>query len=260
MKQMVAVSDAKTRDPHPFAREWTDAAERADILAKMQVFARAKLTEYSTVPGTTPPNAIAGNTTVGGTTSSTGSATAQSKPANAKSTGDDVPPPPKLKRGIPTDATTKGLPPAPAASPAPAPAPSAKTPTPSAAARRAAAKPGPIVLADEELQGYLLSYGGAPTFVYTAHTVETGSVMRYVTVVAQDDGMGKLKVALASATDAAHLDRTPWMRFVGVVDAEASNRASLVFELRGSSSRQFSLYRVIAAKPEQIFVTNSNGG
>jgi hypothetical protein len=88
-----------------------------------------------------------------------------------------------------------------------------------------------------------------------AHTVETGSVMRYVTVVAQDNGMGQLKVALASVTDAAHLDRTPWMRLVDVVDVEASNRASLLFELRSKNSRQFALYRVIAAKPEQIFET-----
>jgi hypothetical protein len=82
--------------------------------------------------------------------------------------------------------------------------------------------------------------------------------MRYVTVVAQDNGMGELKVALASATDAAHLDRTPWMRLIDAVDVDASNRASLLFELRGQSSRQFGLYRVIAAKPEQIFVS-ANG-
>ena len=69
--------------------------------------------------------------------------------------------------------------------------------------------------------------------------------------------MGGVKLALASVTDAAHLDRTPWMRLIDAVDVEASNRASLLFELRGQSSRQFGLYRVIAAKPEQIFVTGS---
>jgi hypothetical protein len=47
------------------------------------------------------------------------------------------------------------------------------------------------------------------------------------------------------------------MRLVDAVDVEASNRASLLFELRGQSSRQFALYRVIAAKPEEIFVTAS---
>ncbi len=42
-----------------------------------------------------------------------------------------------------------------------------------------------------------------------------------------------------ASTDAAHLDRTPRMQFVDVVDAEASNRASLLFELRGQNARQF---------------------
>lgn len=107
------------------------------------------------------------------------------------------------------------------------------------------------------LKGYLLSYGGAPTYVYMAHTVETGSVMRYVTVVAQADAMGELKLAMASVTDAAHLDRIPWMRLVDAVDVEASNRASLLFEMRGQTSRQFVLYRVIATKPEQIFQTGT---
>jgi hypothetical protein len=90
-----------------------------------------------------------------------------------------------------------------------------------------------------------------------AHTVETGSVMRYVTVVAQADALGEVRLAMASVTDATHLDRTPWMRLVDAVDVEASNRASLLFELRGQSSRQFALYRVIATKPEQIFATGS---
>ncbi len=110
---------------------------------------------------------------------------------------------------------------------------------------------------DEELKGYTLSYGGAATYVYTANTGGTGAGLRYVTVVAQADGLGELKPAIQSVTDAAHLDRTPWMRLVDVVDVEASNRASLLFEMRAQSSRQFGLYRVIATKPEQIFLTGS---
>ena len=114
-----------------------------------------------------------------------------------------------------------------------------------------------MVLQDEELKGYTLSYGGAATYVYTANTGGTGADLRYVTVVAQADALGELKPALQSVTDAAHLDRTPWMRLVDVVDVEASNRASLLFEMRAQNSRQFGLYRVIAAKPEQIFLTGS---
>lgn len=112
-------------------------------------------------------------------------------------------------------------------------------------------------LLDEELSGYTLSYGGAATYVYMAHTGGEGAALRYVTIVAQRDTFGELKPAIQSVTDAAHLDRTPWMRLVDVVDADASNRASLLFELRGASSRQFALYRVIATRPEQTFLTGT---
>lgn len=285
MHQMVAVSDAKNRDPHVFARPWEDMNERAGVLAQMQTFARTKLSEYGTVPGVTPSSAIAGSATTPVTTtppgvaadtgpptlkrgipskaSSTtknpatpGAGTTTTTPGAASDTG-----PPTLKRGIPSKAsvTTKE----------PVAPPAAKTSPPSQASKKAApahtaakghrktTAPPQVTLADEDLKGYTLSYGGAPTYVYQAHTVETGSVMRYITVVAQDNGMGQLKIALASVTDAAHLDRTPWMRLVDAVDVEASNRASLLFELRGQTSRQFALYRILATKPEQIFVTGT---
>ncbi len=124
-----------------------------------------------------------------------------------------------------------------------------------AAVKAAAAAAIPVSLKDETVKAYTLSYGGAATFVYTAVSPGAGGVDRYVSVVAQREPVGSLKPALASVTDAKHLDRTPWMRLVDVVDAEASNRASLLFELRAQSSRQFALYRVIGAAAEQTFVT-----
>jgi hypothetical protein len=149
-------------------------------------------------------------------------------------------------------AAYKGVP-APAAAPARAVAKVTAT-TPRRTAAPAAA---PVALMDEELKAYTLSYGGAATYVYSAHTAGTGSALRYVTIVAQADGLGELKPAIQSVTDAAHLDRAPRMRFVDVVDVEASNRASLLFELRGQNARQFGLYRVIAAHSEQIFLTGT---
>ena len=122
------------------------------------------------------------------------------------------------------------------------------------AAAAAAARPA---LVDERLNGFTLSYGGAPTYVFEAHTDGTGDALRYVTVVAQQDVFGQLLPAFSSVTDAAHLDRTPWMRLVDVVDVEASNRASLLFELREQGSRQFALYRVLGARSEPIFTTGT---
>jgi hypothetical protein len=117
--------------------------------------------------------------------------------------------------------------------------------------------PPPEPLLDEQLTGYTLSYGGAATFVYHAHTDGLGSTLRFVTLVAQINMQGEPQIALKNVTDATHLDRTPRMRLVDAVDAEASNRASLLFELRAQNSRQFALYRVIGAQATQTFITGS---
>lgn len=146
-----------------------------------------------------------------------------------------------------------------AAETAPASTPSAlkKTTASKRPERKAAAAPPREALMDETLKGYTLSYGGDPTYVFMAHTAGTGNALRYVTVVGQTDEMGEMKQVLASATDAAHLDRTPEMKFIDAVDADASNRASLLFELREQSTRQFALYRVIAAQSQQIFLSGT---
>ena len=145
--------------------------------------------------------------------------------------------------------------------PPPVPPPPPDTRRPGSKMRRGVAKetppPPPEALSDEKLTGYLLSYGGAPTYVYSAHTDGLGPELRFVMLVAQVNTQGEPEIALKSVTDAAHLDRTPRMRLVDAVDAEASNRASLLFELRAQSSRQFALYRVIGARADQTFITGS---
>ncbi len=150
-----------------------------------------------------------------------------------------------------------------AAAPAATAAPAAKTTTRTGTKTKKAVTPppppppAPVALSDEVLKGYTLSYGGAATFVYTASSPGAAGATRYVTVVAQQEPLGELKQALASVTDSNHLDRTPWMRLVDVVDAEASNRASLLFEMREQHERQFALYRVIGARAEQVFQTGT---
>jgi hypothetical protein len=193
LHQMVAVSDAVNRDPHPFTLEWDDDAQHQAILEKMRALARAQLTVYGSTPAT---------------------------PAAT----------PAVKKTTPT--TTR--PHRPTAAPAPQ-----------------------IPLLDEELKAYTLSYGGAATYIYSANTGGTGAQLRYVTIVAQADGLGDIKPAIQSVTDATHFNRTPKMKFVDVVDADASNRASLLFELRSQNARQFALYRVIASHPDQIFLTGT---
>lgn len=143
--------------------------------------------------------------------------------------------------------------------------PATPRPTTSQAARRTGtashkAKPaaaGDAALSHEDLRGYTLSYGGAATYVYTASSLDANGGTRYVLLVAQREPTGALKVAMNNVTDGKHLDRTPRFELVDAVDAEASNRASLLFELRAQNTRQFALYRVIGAQAEQTFITGT---
>ncbi len=211
MHQMVAVSDAANRPEHEFARGWESDAEQAEVTAKLEEMARAKLGGYDVAAAAPGRRSRPG----GG-----GSGAAKAAPAKTGT----------AKAGAASRARRSAAP-------------------------AAAASPVPVALVDESVRGYTLSYGGAATYVYSASSPGVGGAVRYATVVAQREPLGELKVALASVTDSKHLDRTPWMRLVDAVDAEASNRASLLFELRGETSRQFGLYRVIGAAAEQTFLT-----
>ena len=125
----------------------------------------------------------------------------------------------------------------------------------------AVAQPTPTPVpefADEEVNAFQLYFSAPITYTYTARVPSNGSTPeRYVTIVAQTDAEGRLQPALRSITDAAHLDRSPRYRLIDVVDADASNRASLLMELRMQHTRQFALYRLLGNKPDQVFVSGS---
>jgi hypothetical protein len=107
----------------------------------------------------------------------------------------------------------------------------------------------------EMLTGYELQYGGLPTFVYQAQSPVAVGGPVFVTLIAQRLPSGEFQIALANVTDAAHLDRTPRLRLIDAVDPDASHRASLLFEQRAASTRQFALYRLVTAHAEQQFIT-----
>ena len=123
------------------------------------------------------------------------------------------------------------------------------------ATHHAATAPAPLTFADEQISGYTLSYGGLPTFVYSAALVTTVGPPVRVTLIAQRLPSGELQTSLSSVTDEGHLDRTPWMRLVDAVDPDDSRRASLLFELRAHSTRQFALYSLVSAQAQQTFIT-----
>lgn len=151
--------------------------------------------------------------------------------------------------------TTLGLnqPPPPAAKPAPhRPGVAAKkTPPPPP-------PPPPAQLQDENFRVFELAYGSGATMVLTADTGGPLAQEKFVTIIGQPDLYGKLQVILKNVTDGTHLDETPHMRIVDAVDALADNRGELLFELRGETSRQFVLYRVMRGRADKLFV--SGGG
>jgi hypothetical protein len=135
------------------------------------------------------------------------------------------------------------------------PPPSPRHSATSKSRAKPAPPPEPPPLVEEKFRVFELAYGSGATMVLSAHTDAPLAERKYVTLIAQPDLYGKPLVLLKSVTDASHLDDTPRMRLVDAVDVLADNRGELLFELRGTTQRQFALYRVLRGTAEKIFVT-----
>ena len=86
---------------------------------------------------------------------------------------------------------------------------------------------------------------------------QTGATQeKFITLIAQPDLYGNVRVLFKNVTDASDLDDNPVMRLIDPVDAMADNRGELLFELRGSTQRQFALYRIIDGRVEKLFTTS----
>ncbi|MGA7858936.1 MAG: hypothetical protein WCA11_13460 [Terracidiphilus sp.] len=135
----------------------------------------------------------------------------------------------------------------------------ASTPAPKSKAARRKAKVvlalPPAPLADEQFRVFELAYGSGATLVLTARTEGPLAQEKFVTLIAQPDLYGSLLVLFKNVTDGTHLDETPRMHLIDAVDALADNRGELLFELRGSTQRQFALYRVLRGTVERLFIT-----
>jgi hypothetical protein len=115
--------------------------------------------------------------------------------------------------------------------------------------------PGPAPLEDEHFRVFELAYGSGATLVLSASTGGPPAQQKFVTLIAQPDLYGNVLVLLKHITDSAHLDVSPRMRLIDAVDAMADNRGELLFELRGTTQRQFALYRVLRGQIQKLFVT-----
>ena len=141
-----------------------------------------------------------------------------------------------------------------------APATPAKPATRTTAAHKSARPvPPPAPLLVEQFRVFQLAYDGGATLVLSAHTAGTGVQEKFVTLIAQPDLYGGIVVLAKNVTDATSLDLTPRMRLIDAVDAEADNRGELLFELRGSTQRQFALYRILRGEARRIFLSAPQG-
>jgi hypothetical protein len=127
--------------------------------------------------------------------------------------------------------------------------------------KTSAAPPAPpkpaFTFTNEQFKAYELTFSGGATLVFSAETQDHAGKTKYVTVIAQPDFNGIPKVLFKSVTDDDHLDVTPKMRLVDAVDAKASNRGDLVFELRSNRDREFVIYRIGSGQAQQVFTTGS---
>lgn len=217
MHQMIAVSDPVDRPEHDFTHAFDSDADRDKVKAQLEAMAQAVLADPNLAAQTANPSATPNSAVM-----------KLENSAAFVSTSTSVS---KGKTSSRNRRTTKK--------------------------RVVPAKPTAIPLQDEQFYAYDLAYNSTPTYVLTAHTDGTGERLRYVTVVASPDTFGAMQPLLRSLTDETHLDRTPRLRMVDVVDADATNRASLLFELRHQNTRQFALYRIYGGKATQVFLTGT---
>ena len=133
-------------------------------------------------------------------------------------------------------------------------------------AAKAAPAAAPVALEGEQFRVFELAYGSGATLVLSAHVTvpprfqdadhPAAPIEKFVTLIAQPDLYGGLRVLFKNVTDTASLDEAPRMILVDAVDALADNRGELLFELRGATQRQFALFRVTRGVAERIFVTS----
>lgn len=121
----------------------------------------------------------------------------------------------------------------------------------------------PPIFEDVQLRVLDLQGINEPELVLTANAhvsqssrqrENTGSEPSYaVTLVARQDVNGDFHKALASVTDAQHLDVFPRLEFIDAVDADGDGRGELLFRQVYDAGTAFVVYRVIGDRLYPLF-------
>ena len=140
------------------------------------------------------------------------------------------------------------------------PAPS-KTAAPTARSRKPAAKPQPV-FENVKFQGFDVWGNNQPVMVLTteAHLPQPSATqtappqLTYsITLVARTDIYGELRKLYVGVTDKFHLDVTPQLQLIDVVDADGDGRGELLFSETTDAGSGYILYRATPDKLWKLF-------
>jgi hypothetical protein len=134
-------------------------------------------------------------------------------------------------------------------------------PKTAAAARNGQVKPVPPVLENVQFHGFDLWRTNQPVMILSAEAhlpvapggPAAGGETYSVTVVARTDIYGDLRKLYAGVTDRFHLDVTPRMELVDVVDADGDGRGELLFRETSDAGGGYLIYRATADKLWKMF-------
>jgi hypothetical protein len=277
MHQTIAVSDARNHPDHIWTYSWANPDDEAKMKSELEDLARKALAPPPPEPAkpaarrrtTTarrrakpapppPPMPLADEQfrvfqlTYGGPATMVFSAHTQVPAAPPASTADETRPPTKLGAAGKASNTDETRPPLKAdaeskASDADETRPQMKT----GAAGKVSAAGGTSAKSKAHAAGKVSDRGEGAASGQTGAAPE-----KFITLIAQPDLYGNVRVLFKQITDASDLDENPVMKLIDPVDAMADNRGELLFELRGATQRQFALYRVIDGRVEKLFTTS----
>ncbi len=142
---------------------------------------------------------------------------------------------------------------------APKPAP-AKPASAKASSRKSAAKPPQPVFENTQFQGFDVWLNNQPVMVLTADAhmppapgASTPPISYSITLVATTDIYGELRKLYLGVTDKFHLDVTPRLELIDVVDADGKGRGDLLFKQTTDAGSGYIIYRPTADKLWKLF-------
>jgi hypothetical protein len=107
---------------------------------------------------------------------------------------------------------------------------------------------------DVNLRIFDLSSSNQPIMILEANVQVPGhNDLQHITLIARQDLYGVLHNSLANLTDSKHLDTTPQMDLIDVVDADGDGRGELLFRETSEQGHAYSIYRVIGDQLYQLY-------